>query len=144
MTLNPYMGSYLNLANSSKSAPNENYARELMQLFSTGVNALNADGTVQTDSTGAAIPVYTADDVHDIARALTGWTYARLNGAAITDNVDLDYSSPMIANAAIYDSTTKNFLGVSVASGATQTTSMNAVIDAVFNNASTGPHVRSS
>ena len=141
VTLNPYMGSYLNLANSSKNAPNENYARELMQLFTTGVNQLNADGSVVTDSTGAPVPVYTASDVHDIARALTGLTYARLNGAAITDNVNLDYSSPMIVNSATYDSTAKSFLGASVAAGATQDTSMEAVIDAVFNNASTGPHV---
>jgi uncharacterized protein (DUF1800 family) len=141
VTLNPYMGSYLNLANSSKTAPNENYARELMQLFSTGVNVLNADGSVQTDSTGAPIPVYTAADVHDVARALTGWTYARLNGAAITDNVDLDYSNPMIANPALYDSTAKSFIGTTVAAGATQSASMGAVIDAVFNNPSTGPHV---
>ena len=141
VTLNPYMGSYLNLANSSKNAPNENYARELMQLFTTGVNQVNADGSVVIDSTGAPVPVYTASDVHDIARALTGLTYARLNGAAITDNVNLDYSSPMIVNSATYDSTAKSFLGASVAAGATQDTSMEAVIDAVFNNASTGPHV---
>jgi len=141
VTLNPYMGSYLNLANSSKNAPNENYARELMQLFTTGVNQLNADGSVVTDSTGSPVPVYTASDVHDIARAFTGLTYARLNGAAITDNVDLDYSSPMIVNAAAYDSTSKSFLGTSVPAGATQDASMEAVIDAVFNNPSTGPHI---
>lgn len=88
VTLNPYMGAYLNMADSSKNAPNENYARELMQLFAMGVSALNADGTVKTDATAAAVPSYTADDVHSVARALTGWTYARLNGAPITDGKD--------------------------------------------------------
>ena len=141
VALNPYMGSYLNLANSSKNAPNENFARELMQLFAMGVNQLGADGTTTTDSSGAPIPNYTGADVHDIARALTGWTYARLNGAAVTDGVDLDYSSPMVANTPQYDATSKSFLGTSVAAGATQSASLDAVIDAVFNNASTGPHV---
>jgi uncharacterized protein (DUF1800 family) len=141
VTLNPYMGDYLNMANSSKSAPNENYAREFMQLFSIGVNTLNADGTLKTDATGAAIPTYMADDVHSVARALTGWTYARLNGAALSDGVDLDYSQPMVKNAALYDTTAKTFLGVTVAAGATQDASVQAVVDAVFANASTAPYV---
>jgi uncharacterized protein (DUF1800 family) len=141
VTLNPYMGDYLDMANSAKSLPNENYARELMQLFSMGVNSLNTDGTVKTDATGAAIPNYTPDDVHNVARALTGWTYTRLNGAAITDNTNIDYSKPMIQNAAIYDTTAKSFLGVTVAAGATQDASLQAVVDAVFNNASTGPYI---
>lgn len=141
VTLNPYMGDYLDMANSSKSAPSENYARELMQLFSTGVNQLNTDGTTQKDATGAAIPVYTADDVHSVARALTGWTYARLNGAAITDNTQLDYTSPMIVNMNAYDTAAKTFLGTTVAGGAAPADSLNAVMDAVFNNASTAPYV---
>ena len=141
VTLNAYMGAYLNLADSSKAAPNENYARELMQLFSMGVNALNADGSVKTDASGAAIASYTADDVHAVARALTGWTYARLNGAALSDGNQLDYASPMVANAANYDTAAKTFLGTTVPAGASQATSLDAVIDAVFNNASTAPYV---
>ncbi len=140
-TLNAYMGDYLDMANSSKNAPNENYARELMQLFAMGVNKLNMDGTEQLDNSGAPIPNYTPDDVKNVARALTGWTYARLNGAAITDNNNIDYSKPMIVNAAIYDTAAKSFLGTTVAAGATQDASLNAVVDAVFNNASTAPYV---
>ncbi len=140
-TLNPYMGSYLNMANSAKAAPSENYARELMQLFSMGVNQLNMDGSLKLDGSGAPIPNYTAADVHDVARALTGWTYARLNGAALSDGVDLDYSSPMVVNAANYDTAAKSFIGTSVAAGATQDASVNAVVDAVFTNASTAPYV---
>ena len=140
-TLNAYMGSFLDLANSAKADPNENYARELMQLFTMGVNQINMDGSLKLDSTGAPIPNYTASDVHDVARALTGWTYARLNGAALSDGVDLDYSSPMVVNAANYDTTAKSFIGTSVAAGATQDASLSAVMDAVFNNASTAPYV---
>ena len=141
VTLNGYMGDYLDLAGSSKAAPNENYARELMQLFAMGVNQLNADGTDKLDSTGATIATFTADDVRGVARALTGWTYARLNGSAITDNNNIDYAKPMIQYAALYDTTAKTFLGTTVAASATQDASLNAVIDAVFNNASTAPYV---
>ena len=141
ITLNPYMGDYLDMANSSKSAPNENYARELMQLFSLGVSKLNMDGTNALDGNAAPVANYTADDVKNVARALTGWTYKRLNGAALTDNVNVDYASPMVVNAAIYDTGAKTFLGVTVAAGASQDASLNAVVDAVFNNASTAPYV---
>ncbi len=140
-TLNAYMGDYLDMANSSRVAPNENYARELMELFSTGVDKLNPDGTLQVDASGASTPNYTSADVREIARALTGWTYTRLNGAPLTDNNQIDYASPMIPNAAIYDTGAKTFLGATVAAGATQQASLDAVIDAVFNNASTAPYI---
>ncbi len=141
VTLNGYMGDYLDLANSSRTAPNENYARELMQLFAMGVNQLNADGTDKVDATGATIATFTADDVRGVARALTGWTCARLGTAPISDNNAIDYAKPMISNAALYDTTAKTFLGTTVAAGAAQTASLDAVIDAVFNNASTAPYV---
>lgn len=141
VTLNAYMGDYLDMVDSSKAAPNENYARELMQLFTTGVNALNPDGTVRTDASGAAIPNYTADDVHDIARALTGWSYQRFPGFAANDYQNVDYTKPMIPYAANYDTGAKTFLGTTVAAGATSDASVDAVLDAVFNNASTPPYV---
>ena len=81
VSLDPYMGNYLNNAqNRPKSAecphcaPNENYARELMQLFSIGVVLLEPDGTPRRDSRGKFIETYTQEDVEELARALTGWT----------------------------------------------------------------------
>lgn len=141
VTLNPYMGDYLDMANSAKAAPNENYARELMQLFSVGLAKLNPDGAPQRDAANAIIPSYTAADVKDVARALTGWTYARLNGAAINDNNQIDYAHPMIMNANNYDKAAKTFLGRTVAANTTQDDSVNAVVDAVFTNASTAPFI---
>ncbi|MBI5259171.1 MAG: DUF1800 family protein [Burkholderiales bacterium] len=82
VTLDPHMGNYLNNSqNRPKSAecphcaPNENYARELMQLFSIGVLKLNPDGTPQRDSRGRFVETYTQTDVEELARALTGWTF---------------------------------------------------------------------
>ncbi|MCC7268718.1 MAG: DUF1800 family protein, partial [Caulobacteraceae bacterium] len=141
VTFNPVMGDYLDMADSRATSPNENYARELMQLFSLGVNRLNPDGSPQLDTTGAEIPTYTPDDVRGVARALTGWTYARLNGAAITDNNQIDYVSPMIPVPARYDTGAKSFLGRTVPAGASQQDSVKAVVDAVFEHPNTGPYI---
>jgi hypothetical protein len=136
------MGDYLDMADSSKLAPNENYARELMQLFSIGLNQLDADGTEKKDASGASIPTFTAADVRDVARALTGWTLTRLPGAASNDGNQVDYSKPMAVNANTYDATAKTFLATTtVAAGATPDASVSAVVDAVFNASSTPPHI---
>jgi len=141
VTLNGYMGDYLDMADSSKTQPNENYARELMQLFSVGTILLNPDGTPQTDSTGATIATYSNTDVKEVARALTGWTWARLNGAALTDYTNRDWTQPMVMYAARYDTGAKTFLGKTVAANATQQASVDAVVDAVFNHPNTAPFI---
>lgn len=141
VTMHGYMGDYLDMADSNKSAPSENYAREMLQLFSMGPDQLNMDGTPKLDATGARLPNYTAEDLRGVARALTGWTYARVGGAAITDGNARDHSRPMIAVASRYDTNEKRFLGVTVPAGATQEASVKAVVDAAFDNASTAPHV---
>lgn len=141
VTLNGFMGDYLDMADSNKSQPNENYARELMQLFSVGTVLLNPDGTPQTDSTGATIPTYSNTDVREVARALTGWTWARLNGAALTDNNKRDWSRPMVMYATRFDTGAKTFLGKTVAAGASQQANVDAVVDAVFYHPNTGPFI---
>jgi uncharacterized protein (DUF1800 family) len=141
VTLNGFMGDFLDMADSNKSQPNENYARELMQLFSVGTVLLNPDGTPQTDNTGATIPTYSNTDVKEVARALTGWTWARLNGAALTDNNNRDWSQPMVMYATRFDTGAKTFLGKTVPSGASQQANVDAVVDAVFYHPNTGPYI---
>jgi uncharacterized protein (DUF1800 family) len=85
VTLNPVMGEYLSMKESAKgdpllqTQPDENYARELMQLFSVGTVMLNNDGSVKLDAGGKPIPTYTEDTVKDFAKALSGWTFAGQN-----------------------------------------------------------------
>lgn len=141
VTLSSFMGDYLDMADSNRTAPSENYAREMLQLFSMGPDQLNMDGTRKLDATGAAIPTYTTDDIKGVAKALTGWTYPRLNGGAITDSNVRDYSKPMIEISARYDTSAKTFLGTTVPAGASQSDSVKAAVDAAFNNASTAPYV---
>lgn len=87
VTLNPAMGHYLDMVNSDPAStngivkPNENYAREVLQLFSLGLYVLNADGTPVLDASGQPVPAYSQDTIEGFARAFTGWTYATLPGA---------------------------------------------------------------
>lgn len=141
VTLNGYMGDYLDMADSRKGTPSENYAREFLQLFTMGPDKLGMDGSVQRDASGGPIPNYTSDDIRDVARALTGWTYARVGSAAITDGQAIAYAQPMIAVPSRYDGAEKRFLGTTVAAGAAQQASVAAVVDAAFNHTSTAPFV---
>jgi hypothetical protein len=79
VTLSPAMGRYLDMVNNDNPPTgqhaNENYARELMQLFTLGLDKLNEDGTLQLDSSGNPIPTYTQANVDAFALAYTGWTY---------------------------------------------------------------------
>ena len=87
VTLSPAMGTYLNMANNNKgnlargTSANENYARELMQLFTIGLTQLNPDGTPLLDGNGNPIATYNQAVVTNTARALTGWTYPTAPGA---------------------------------------------------------------
>jgi uncharacterized protein (DUF1800 family) len=86
VTLNPGMGAYLDMVNNFKatatSSPNENYGRELMQLFTLGLNNLNQDGTLALDQNNNPIPTYTPATVTAMSAALTGWTYAKTSTGA--------------------------------------------------------------
>ena len=81
VTLNPAMGVYLSTLDNKKEdtrtgrVPDENYAREVMQLFTLGLNELNNDGTKKTGSTGQPIETYTNADVSNLARVFTGYSY---------------------------------------------------------------------
>lgn len=141
VTMNSYMGRYLNMADSSKSAPSENYAREMLQLFSMGQEALNIDGTPLRDSSGGTIPTYTTEEIKEVARALTGWTYARIDGAPASDGNARDYAKPMIKVASRYDAAVKSFFGVTIPAGASQEDSVRMTVEAAFNHPSTPPNV---
>ena len=79
VTLNPSMGGYLDMLNNQKAnpatgyIPNENYAREIMQLFAIGLRRLHPDGTLVLDSSGLPVPTYFQDNVVGLASTLTGW-----------------------------------------------------------------------
>jgi uncharacterized protein (DUF1800 family) len=83
ITLNPAMGRFLNTLGNVKSAPNENYGREVLQLFTIGLNQLNNDGTLVRGADGAPIPTYDQPTVTNFAPAFTGWNLASALGTGI-------------------------------------------------------------
>jgi hypothetical protein len=105
MTLNPGMGKYLSMAGSSKAHPNENYPRELMQLFTIGLNELNPNGSNKMLD-GNPIATYDQSRVDQFTRVFTGWNFApapqsgvpnyidpmRLNGAATENPVNHNFT----------------------------------------------------
>lgn len=112
MTLNPAMGGYLDMASSTRNNPNENYARELMQLFSVGLFLLNQDGTLKLDDTGSPIPTYSQEGVNNLTKLLTGWTYCSVQAScpnAVSGT--LNFIDPMrINNTNNHDITAKTLL----------------------------------
>lgn len=140
ITRSPQMGKYLDLANSNKpsagSAANENYARELMQLFTIGLYQLNPDGSPQLDENGNPIRAYEQATVQQVALALTGWTFPGPG-----NNNWENFSGPLQPREVNHDTTAKTLVGVTLPAGQTAAQDMAAVLDWVFNHPNTAPFV---
>lgn len=136
ITTSPQMGKYLDLARSTKpgagGAANENYARELLQLFTIGLYKLNPDGSTQT-SGGVPVTTYTQDEVQQLARALTGWVYI--------NNEWENFTGPMVPREVNHDTAAKSFLGCNLAAGQTTQQDTNAALDCIFAHPNVGPFV---
>ena len=147
MTLSPNMGSFLNMLNSpappAGQIANENYGRELMQLFTMGPDLLNEDGTPQTDSNGNTIPAYTELQVEAMARALTGWTYANTDGSTPSNFVfTSNWNHLMVPIDMRHEHSAKALLnGVTLPAGQSATQDLKGALDDVFNHPNVGPFV---
>ncbi len=109
MTLNPAMGNYLDMAISTKTSPNENYAREILQLFSIGLFMLDQDGTVQRDAQGNPIPTYTQTEVNGFTKVFTGWTFCG-SGCPNSAPGVRNFRDPMVLTPSNHDATEKQLL----------------------------------
>jgi len=137
VTLNAAMGNYLDMANNIKRNPNENYAREVLQLFTIGLNRLNPDGSLVRDLQGQTFPTYDQAVVNAFARLFTGWTF----GAA--QNGLTNYIDPMrVANAANHDTGAKTLLrGVTLPAGQTAAKDLDDGLDNIFQDPNVGPFI---
>jgi uncharacterized protein (DUF1800 family)/fibronectin type 3 domain-containing protein len=142
ITLTPSMGQYLTMLNNRSEqvtgAPaNENYARELMQLFTIGTAQLAPDGTPI-----AGPPPYSEGDVIELARIFTGWTYGDGNPGTIPMALaEANYMVPMEAVAAFHDPSAKTFLGEDFPAGASAVADLDHALDVLFNHPNVGPFV---
>jgi len=142
VTLSAGMGEYLNLAGSQKSDaatnrhPDENYAREVMQLFTIGLFKLNQDGSAVVGTNGQPVPTYTQSDVTGLAAAFTGWNFTGPNST-------IAYATaPMTMTESVHQGNTSNsFLGTTIPAGTTGAQSLQIILDTLFNHANTAPFV---
>ncbi len=162
VTLNPAMGVYLSTLDNKKEdtrtgrVPDENYAREVMQLFTLGLNELNNDGTKKTGSTGQPIETYTNADVSNLARVFTGYSYDFAN-LARTPSVRFPSQRVAPVESVIRRMTSdptrweraqtisqhsmleKTFLGTTIPANTDASTSMKIALDKLFNHPNVGP-----
>jgi uncharacterized protein (DUF1800 family) len=146
VTLSPVMGDYLNMVNNDKPSatvqPNENYARELLQLFSIGVWMLNADGTQMRDASGAPVPSYDQDTIEGFAHVLTGWTYPPLPGVLPRTHNPKNYLADMSPVDTNHDKGAKQLLaGTVLPAGQTIQDDLAQAIHNVFMHPNVGPFV---
>jgi len=152
VTLNPAMGVYLDMVNNDKPAngsnPNENYARELLQLFTIGLYQLNPDGTQQLDVNSNPIPTYDESVVQGFAHVFTGWTFPTRPGQVLQIHNPAyygvaPYGSPMENFASNHDTTNTKLLlnGITLPAGQTAQQDLSAAMDNIFNDSTMGPFV---
>ena len=139
VTLSPGMGSYLNMRGNLREnaatgrVPDENYAREVLQLFSLGLVELSPDGTPKN---GVATDTYGQDTITGLAKVFTGWN----NDAA--NNTDPGYAQrPMVLNAANHSPSAKQFLGTSIAAGTPGAAALQTALDTIAAHPNVGPFI---
>lgn len=155
VTLHPMMGRYLTyLANQKEDAagtrtPDENYAREVMQLMTIGLVELNADGTVRTNAQGEPISTYTPADIAGLAKVFTGLSWyspTPSNNTFFGRNADVDRSvRPMIWYDVYHSTSQKAFLGTTIAPSTTVDGpgDLKVALDRLFNHPNVGPFIAS-
>jgi uncharacterized protein (DUF1800 family) len=154
VTLHPMMGEFLSMQGNDKGDanrdPDENYAREVMQLLTIGLYQLNPDGTQKLDATGNTIPTYSNVDVMGLAKVFTGWSW----------NVPGDSSDKAWSNCCYYvgpgfgedilpmqpfpghhSTDSKSFLGVSIAASSNPDPvgDLKIALDTLFNHPNLPP-----
>ncbi|MDH6169952.1 uncharacterized protein (DUF1800 family) [Variovorax boronicumulans] len=155
ITLNPAMGFYLNTRDNRKEdgrgrQPDENYAREVMQLMTIGLSQLNADGTVKTGTEGQPLDTYTQDDVTNLARVFTGYVldirgaertgFTPPGGGGAIETKDWT-TRPMAYVAANHSTLEAKFLGTTVPGGTPGPAALKIALDALFNHPNVGPFI---
>lgn len=151
VSTHPTMGHYLShFKNDREDAvtgriPDENYAREVMQLFSIGLWQLNPDGSRKTDGAGKPLPTYSQSDVMGLARVFTGWSWSGSSRSESewqgwAGNADT-WNRRMTNYPAHHSTREKRFLGAVIPAGASGEASLKVAMDTLFNHPNVGPFI---
>ncbi|WGM30482.1 DUF1800 domain-containing protein [Brevundimonas sp. NIBR11] len=150
VSLHPQMGRYLtHLGNQKEDTasgrkPDENFAREVLQLMSIGTYMLNDDGTIRRDGSGQPLPSYTASDISNLAKVFTGYSWyspTPTNTTFAGGNRNVDAAvRPMIYYANYHSISEKTFLGVTLPAGAANgPNDLKTALDTIFNHPNVPP-----
>ncbi|MGB7070898.1 MAG: DUF1800 domain-containing protein [Pyrinomonadaceae bacterium] len=148
ITKNPAMGNYLDMVRSTRRNPNENYPREILQLFTIGLFELEQDGTTKLDQNSQPIPTYDQADVDNFTKVFTGWTLCENTASCPNRAVGApNYIDPMLLNQANHDVSAKSLLNYP---GAVHTdipadldgeTELDRALQNIFNHPNVAPFV---
>jgi len=148
VTLHPAMGVYLSMLGNEKPdttlniRPDENYAREVMQLFSIGLVELNIDGTAKLDANGQQIPTYDQAVIEGFAHVYTGWTFAGAPGFREAFPTPFNQVIPMQLYPGFHDTGAKTLLnGVELPAGQSGAQDLQDALDNIFNHPNVGPFI---
>lgn len=153
VTLSPIMGVYLSSLRNAKAttdkngqvltSPDENYAREVMQLFTIGLNQLQPDGTLKLDALGVPIPTYDQKTITEVAKVFTGWAYASdTTVAANFRGAAANYLSPMVLFPTFHEDGVKTVVGgVQIPANQGGAKDLKVMLDTLFNHPNTAPFI---
>jgi uncharacterized protein (DUF1800 family) len=149
VSTSPVMGLYLTYFKNQLPNPatgvqaDENYAREVMQLFTIGLWQLNPNGTQKLDGSGDPIATYTQTDVSNLADVFTGWGSHRASGeTAVAAWNERDLLDPMTCDAEHHDTSAKTIVGgVAIPAGGTCVSELAIALDTLFNHPNTAPFI---
>lgn len=145
LTYSPAMGIWLTYMHSEKGdpetgrVPDENYAREILQLFSIGLNELNMDGTLKLDENGNPIETYTNEDIVGLAKVFTGMSFDMLR---FKQPMRKDYTAsfrPMVVFPEHHSKLEKRFLGVTIPEETSGEESIEIALDTIFSHPNVAP-----
>ena len=156
VTLSPVMGIYLSSLRNAKAtydkngqllaSPDENYAREVMQLFTIGLNQLQPDGTLKLDALGVPIPTYDQKTITEVAKVFTGWSFS--SNTAVASNfrgAAANYMLPMVLFPTFHEDGPKTIVGgVQIPAGQGGVNDLKTMLDTLFNHPNTAPFVARS
>ncbi len=162
----PMMGKYLSHLQNRKAvfsgneqitSPDENYAREIMQLFSIGLVQLNPDGSLKLDDNGEPVPTYGNDDITELARVFTGWSFSKsvgskASGYPVQNNnsfthyggpnyFSASWENPMKNFASEHDNGAKTLLGEPIAAGLNGEQDLQAAVSILYNHDNIAPFI---
>lgn len=153
VTYHPAMGMYLSYRGNQKEDartgrnPDQNYAREIMQLMTIGLHLLNIDGTLKNDLFGNAQPTYTQNDIDGLSKVFTGLSWyhpSPTNSTFSGSNKHAEaYTHAMIAYNGFHSVSAKSFLGTNIPASTTADTvgDVKTALDTLFNHANVGPFI---